>query len=559
MMGTPGFLGTERIERASWRELERASGRLFTHTGWDRVSLVGGPGDHGADVLATSADREVVAQVKCKSKAENKAGKRIVDDVKRAMEFYEVDEGLCITNSKLRDAARTRLEKLTREGYNIKVMQGAELLRRYESLPRWPNNDLEPYDYQKKPIERLLSLYREGYGKALLSLATGLGKTFVAGRFLRDIYSQDPETRVLVLADQTALIKQFDQSLWEHLPKDVSTHLWYSHESPSYVGGVDLGTFQTLDNRDRFPAEKAEEYDIVIVDEAHHAPANSYKRVLDHTNPEFTLGLTATPWRNDERSLEHLFGPIREDLTIDVVEGLHEGYLTDVDYRLYCDNLDWKSIQQRSKKNYSIKDLNKRLFIQERDDEIVEEFKSVFEESSTGRAILYCPSIPYAKRMANHLRERGFGARALHSDLADREIEQRLRAFRRGKIEAITAVDLLNEGVDVPEVDIIVFLRVTHSRRIFLQQLGRGLRLAEGKDKVLVMDLVADIRRIAEAIDINNEMRSRGEVEVMHENFRLEFNDQQAQSFFREYLADKATISTQDGEDRIKFPPPDVA
>lgn len=549
-----GFLSTKRVERGSWRALERSTGRLFTHKGWSHVALVGGPGDKGADVVASSDDREVVAQVKFKSSIDRPAGKRIVNDVKNALEFYEADEGVCVTNTYLSEAANDRLRQLQNSGYAISKMEGDDLLNAYESLSRWPENDYEPYDYQKEPIQRLLELYDDGYEGALLSLATGLGKTFVAGRFLREILSNRPDARVLILADQKALVRQFEESLWHHLPKDISTHLWYGPESPAFESGIDVGTFQTLDNTDRLPIEKARQYDLVVVDEAHHAAAPSYRRVLQRTDPDFMLGLTATPWREDDRSLEGLFGPIREELAIDVIEGLRKGYLTDVDYRLYCDNIDWESIQDRSFRNYTITDLNKRLFIQERDDKIMDEFESVWETSDTGRAIFYCPSIDYAKRMADRLREGEFGARPLHSDLDNREIERRLRAFRRGEVEVLTAVDMLNEGVDIPEVDIIVFLRVTHSRRIFLQQLGRGLRLAEGKEEVVVMDLVADIRRIAEAIDIDAELKRKGEVEVMDDSFDLTFQDQNAQSFFREYLADKAAISTKDGEEKVKFP-----
>ena len=99
--------------------------------------------------------------------------------------------------------------------------------------------------------------------------------------------------------------------------------------------------------------------------------------------------------------------------------------------------------------------------------------------------------------MEDLLRERGYAARCLHSTLDSRESEDRLRKFRQGKIQILTAMNMLNEGVDVPEVDLIAFLRVTHSRIIFLQQLGRGLRLSEGKEKVIVVDFVADLKRIA--------------------------------------------------------------
>jgi len=307
MAESGGFLSNKRIERGSWRDLERSVGRLFTHRGWPHVALVGGPGDHGADVLASSDIREVVAQVKFKSDARRNAGKKIVDDVKRAMEFYNADQGLCVTNTALSDSALERKKELETAGYSIKVMNGSDLTSAYNNLPRWPQNDYEPYEYQEQPIERLMELYHDGYERALLSLATGLGKTFVAGRFLTSLINDRPQLRILVLADQKALVRQFDQALWDHIPKETSTHLWYGNESPEYDSGIDIGTFQTLSNRDRLSSNEARKYDLVVVDEAHHAPAQSYKRVLDRTEPRFLLGLTATPWRNDEHSLNNIF------------------------------------------------------------------------------------------------------------------------------------------------------------------------------------------------------------------------------------------------------------
>ncbi len=549
-----GFLSKPRIESGSWRALERAVARLFVHQGWPQVSLVGGPGDHGADVIASSPDRDILAQVKCKSNSDWAAGRRIVKDVKRAMEFYEIPEGFCVTNTRLSPTANDDLERLVGSGYTIKSLEGAQLYNLYQHLPRWPGNDFEPYEYQETPIQTLVDMYRDGQDRGLLSLATGLGKTFVTGEFLATLLGPNPETRVLVVADQTALIRQFEQALWHHLPKDVSTHLWYSNESPSYDGGIDIATFQTLENQ--LSPALAAQYDIVIVDEAHHAPAPTYQAVLNEFSPRFLLGLTATPWRENEVevTMDELFGSPLEKLTIDVVEALRKGYLTEVDYRMYCDDIEWDFVQQQSAENYTVTDLNRKLFIQERDDQILDQFEEIWQTSDLGRSIVYCASIEHATRMETLLRERGYAARHLDSSLTNREVEHRLRAFRRGELEVLTAVDMLNEGVDVPEVDLIVFLRVTHSRRIFLQQLGRGLRLADGKNQVVVMDLVADIRRVAEAININRELERGDEIEVMNNNFHLSFRDQQSQSFFREYLADKAQIATESGEHKLRFP-----
>jgi predicted helicase len=232
-----GFLSTKRIEHGTWRAMERSVGRLFTHMGWSHVALVGGPEEHGADVISSSEDRELVAQVRFKSSPDRPARKKIVDDVKLAMEFYDATEGLCVTNTRLSESADTRRTGLIEEGYDIKKLEGNALVDKYDALPRWPANDFEPYEYQRSPIERLLELYDDGYERALLSLATGLGKTFVAGRFLRQLLRRSPKTRVLVLADQRPLVRQFQESLWPHLPKDVATHLWYASESPAFDSG----------------------------------------------------------------------------------------------------------------------------------------------------------------------------------------------------------------------------------------------------------------------------------------------------------------------------------
>ncbi len=119
----------------------------------------------------------------------------------------------------------------------------------------------------------------------------------------------------------------------------------------------------------------------------------------------------------------------------------------------------------------------------------------------------------------------------------------------------MTAMNMLNEGVDVPEVDLIIFLRVTHSRIIFLQQLGRGLRLSEGKEKVIVLDFVADLKRIAATLDINDEVCKDRDKEYIQDNFGVKFSSELAQSFFEEYLKDKAKYVQDYGDDDlILFP-----
>jgi superfamily II DNA or RNA helicase len=141
--------------------------------------------------------------------------------------------------------------------------------------------------------------------------------------------------------------------------------------------------------------------------------------------------------------------------------------------------------------------------------------------------------------------------------LSKRERQSRLLAFRSGDVPILTSVDILNEGVDVPDVNIICFARVTHSRRIFVQQLGRGLRLREGKDRVTVMDFVSDLRRIAAVLNIKRELET-ADIEVLPQagRSRIEFSDQRVGSLMGEWIKDAAGLETAYDEARLQFPDP---
>ena len=126
--------------------------------------------------------------------------------------------------------------------------------------------------------------------------------------------------------------------------------------------------------------------------------------------------------------------------------------------------------------------------------------------------------------------------------------------FRAGQLDFVTTVDLFNEGVDIPDVDLLVFMRATHSRRIFVQQLGRGLRLSAGKDKVIVLDFVTDLRRVAEVIELDKAVRE-GEIERLGIGSRLiQFHDKSAGSFLQEWILDQASLFLREGEAGLELP-----
>ena len=229
------------------------------------------------------------------------------------------------------------------------------------------------------------------------------------------------------------------------------------------------------------PGLDPDQFDVIIVDEAHHAMAQGFRTCLEKLKPRFLIGMTATPWRGDGQSLNEVFGaPIQ---TVSLVDGMAFGYLSKVDYRIYCDNIDWDEIPHLSKKQLTISDLNRRLFLPQRDEAVIREIKKTISEVKNPRIAVFSPSINHGQLFANMLSAEGIPTTAL--SCGDKtETRKRLLGFESGVYTAVTAVDVMNEGIDVPDVNILVFLRATHSRRIFVQQLGRGLRISEGKEKV---------------------------------------------------------------------------
>jgi superfamily II DNA or RNA helicase len=238
------------------------------------------------------------------------------------------------------------------------------------------------------------------------------------------------------------------------------------------------------------------------------------------------------------------------------------GYLAEVRYRLFADNIDWDFVRGASEHSYTIKDLNAKLFLPERDEAIRDRLIGIWGSTPSPRAVVFCRTIEHADRMAEVLGQvpQWKGAEAVHTRMDRRERQLRLMRFRSGEIPILTAVDILNEGVDVPDLNILCFARVTHSRRIFVQQLGRGLRLRPGKKHVEVLDFVSDIRRVAAILNLSGQVAT-DEIETLRLAQRgttFEFSDQRAENLMREWIKDAASLETALDEARLQFPDPDA-
>ena len=345
------------------------------------------------------------------------------------------------------------------------------------------------------------------------------------------------------------MIEQFDKAIWSNLPKWIATHLVYDSEKPPFFEGVTLSTFQSF--QDFHKNTNNFFYDVVIIDEAHHAPADTYIGVIKKLEPKFLLGLTATPFRKDERDVTEIFGqPL---VYYSVYKALQKGFLAKVEYHLNNDNIDENWISENSRKGHTIKQLNKKIFLPERDETICEKIYKVWTERKLERGIIFCNSSEHAERIEKLLKANfQMQVWSLTTRVKDsRERAKRLREFRTGKCNILTCYDMLNEGVDVPDVDYIVFLRVTHSRVYFLQQLGRGLRYKEGKT-LLVQDFVADIRRLKRLKSFQNEIEEakKNEIEDLYikDAFNVSFSSEQTTNFLDLVTKDISEEAEEDDE-----------
>ena len=537
----------------NWKGLERAIARMMEHLGWRDINVIGGAGDKGGDVIATRVDGDAIKSWVVQSKAvtgDRYIGPQAVNEAINALSFYDTNVAVVATNGEFTRTALKRQKELLANGYLLKLWNGAFLKSLIGKMSANHSGFRELRPYQDDIVKKVISTFDANGKRAYYIVATGLGKTVIAATIARKLWDRGCR-KILVLCHATDLALQLEQGFWPQITKEVPTSVFFDGLPPRDTEGISFGLYQSLYGY--LPGIDPDQFDVVIVDEAHHALAHGFRSCLDHLSPRFLVGMTATPWRGDGRSLTSVFGnPIAK---VSLVDGMAMGYLAKVDYRILCDNVNWENMQSMSKQNLSVRDLNKRLFLPQRDEAVISEVRNAMHEMTNPRIAIFSPSIEHSNRFSEMLSAAGIPCAAL-SRVDKAERRRRLLAFAAGNYQAVCAVDVMNEGIDIPDVNILVFLRATHSRRIFVQQLGRGLRLSEGKDKVIVLDFVSDIRRMAEMIDMNNEGKVKGakhEVLYLQEGF-ISFSDARVERFVNMWLEDVADLSDSDDEVKLMFP-----
>lgn len=572
------FESQYQILRDTWQAFERNLCRLLLYEGYTNVRLVGQTGDHGADITATRitphGHKRWLFQAKHWKKP---VGEKVVQETIDAAYEYSASVPVIVASSGFEAPVKDHQKILMNSGIPLQLWDSKMLVEKSKRLPDIHTNKKKPRSYQEPAINEIVSAYYSKVeNRALVVMATGLGKTFVAAESVRRIRQND-KRQVLVCAHTNDLVYQLERAFWPFLRPSETTLIWnsYEHPTPEQLERADY-TFACVDSVSSWiqTGHNLPDYGILLVDECHHVGSSMYDRVFEELSAgkpggSFALGLTATPWRPDEADLKSYFGEPR--VSIDMVMGLNKGFLANVDYRMYTDNIDWDSLKNIQGKSFSPKQINKTLFINQWDDSVVYKLRDTWQEQQNPRAIVFCGTIEHAIIMRNKINSLGFcHAEALYSGASGKEFESMsqykrnriLSDFAEGIINVVCAVDIFNEGIDVPDVNILVFQRVTHSRRIFIQQLGRGLRVAEGKEKVIVLDFVSDIRRFAAGIVLKDSLceGKLGSTRINLPNkvtfMKVGGEDPETESFLRQWLDDVVAIEDLDEDASIlKYPP----
>lgn len=374
------------------------------------------------------------------------------------------------------------------------------------------------HQYQRRALRRLWRtlLSRQAAAdlvvRLLLVMATGLGKTVTAGFFARRWLAAE-RGRILVLCHDTNILDQNERTFREVLPATVSFGKFTGRTKDVRPADCLFASFGAMRNAlADFPAD---EFGLVIVDESHRGQASTYRAVIDHFRPKTLLGMTATPKRGDGLEVEDVFGPPVVNLPLE--KALARGHLCQVDYKVVFDGLQLEALRKfvdraakASGEKLTLRDLNHRVFLPGRDEAVAARIVEEVRRIPDCKALVFCQSVTHVKRMEELLRPHLPGVSSVYhsrkpqSRLSRKEQDRRLASFRAGTplgsdgpVRVMLSVDKFNEGIDVPDANLIVFLRSTASLRIFLQQLGRGLRKLPDREKtVTVLDFVASWRRL---------------------------------------------------------------
>lgn len=387
------------------------------------------------------------------------------------------------------------------EGQSERLAKALKAEKYHESNnPTLYTVDVKPYSYQQEILDRLGAERNiRGRYKNLIVAATGTGKTIISALDYKRFKKENPNRpcRLLFIAHRKEILEQ-SISAFRSVLKDANFgELYVGNHSPETIDNLFM-SIQSFNSKDFQKKTPADYYDYIVVDEFHHAAAKSYKTLLEYYKPKILLGLTATPERLDGKNVLDYFDN-RIAAEIRLPEAIDRKLLCPFQYFGVTDIVNLEDIKW-SKGGYDTSELENVYVLSEeiakrRADEIVRATLKYVTDIDEVKGLGFCVSKKHAKFMADYFNQCGIKSIFLTSDTSEEERDKAKSRLIAGEIRFIFVVDLYNEGVDIPEVNTVLFLRPTESLTVFLQQLGRGLRLAEGKECLTALDFIGQANK----------------------------------------------------------------
>ena len=338
---------------------------------------------------------------------------------------------------------------------------------------------ISPRFAQIPALDQLEITVEEGYEKAMVIMATGLGKTYLAAFFARKF------KRILFIAHLEEILNQAETSFKQVMERSTGI---FNGKQKVADAEIIFASVQTLSRKRHLETFSEKDFDLIIIDEFHHAAAKTYTRILEYFKPKFLLGITATPDRKDNRDIYAICdGNVA--YKIDFIEAISQGWLCPFHYYGVYDDTDYSQIRWLGTR-YDAEELAQVQLKKDLALKILEAWK----KHKKTQTLVFCSSIRQATFLSNFFNQEGYCTMALHSQTRDISRSEVISQLKNGELDAIFTVDLFNEGIDIPTVDTLLFVRPTESLTIFTQQIGRGLRLHPRKDFCVVIDLIANYR-----------------------------------------------------------------
>ncbi len=389
---------------------------------------------------------------------------------------------------------------------NHSVIIDEDELKRYSKDWHRPaiSKDLDRYDLQDNEITNNIALFEprgaqiealcalentraEGAKRALVQAATGVGKTYLAA------FDSKKYGRVLFVAHREEILKQAAESFKN--VRNSDDYGFFCGESKCTDKSVIFASVATL-GRNEYLNDKyfaPDYFNYIVIDEFHHAVNDQYQRIVNYFNPQFLLGLTATPERLDGRNIYEICD-YNVPYEISLKEAINKGMLVPFHYYGIFDETDYSKLHI-VRGRYDEKELNETYIGNVHRYELIYKYYCKY---GSRQALGFCCSKEHAREMAKEFSSRGIPSVAVFSDASGEYTEKRnvaIRKLKNGEIKVIFSVDMFNEGVDITSVDMVMFLRPTESPIVFLQQLGRGLRKYRGKEFLTVLDFIGNYEK----------------------------------------------------------------